>query len=210
AIETLADILLPHIITLPRSLTKTKSETPPSQPIPIKPSSKTQSEEILEHWLRDGARQANKVIYHCNADYEINMASTLTAALLYKHRLYVASVGDSRAYHYSNDRGLTCISNQVGGTSLPGGQQATSAQVLEDRLLGVHYNVPVEVRQMAVQPGELILLCTDGLWHMVNDQRLEEMLAGGGDTQVMAHTLVEAANRAGGEGNISAIVVRVQ
>ncbi|MBO0782493.1 MAG: protein kinase, partial [Ktedonobacteraceae bacterium] len=40
AIETLADILLPHIITLPRSLTKTKSETPPSQPIPIKPSSK--------------------------------------------------------------------------------------------------------------------------------------------------------------------------
>lgn len=199
AIETLTDILLPHLVTLSRSNTRTGS--PPSpQPIPIQPTPTNPPDTIIEQWLHEGVRQANKVIYHCNADYDIQMASTLTSGLLYKHRLYIGNVGDSRAYHYTRDAGLRCIS-----TNAPGQKGAA-----DNRYLGEHYNVPIELAYHDMQPGDLILLCTNGLWHMVDDQRIEELLARGGDTQMMAHMLLEAANRAGGEGNISAIVIRVQ
>jgi serine/threonine protein phosphatase PrpC len=59
---------------------------------------------------------------------------------------------------------------------------------------------------------DLILLCTDGLWHMLPDERLRELLvkSRGTDPQSMAHSLVDTANLAGGDGNISAIVIRVQ
>ncbi len=59
--------------------------------------------------------------------------------------------------------------------------------------------------------GDLLLLCTDGLWSMLSDERLESLLAQDkdGDPQLLARKLVDAANRAGGEGNVSAIVVGV-
>jgi serine/threonine protein phosphatase PrpC len=105
AIETVADILLPLIAIVPHLGT--------SRPTPIangplsesKPRSsqmaqkKPPADTILEQWVKDAVRQANQVIYHCNADYDTQMASTLTTALIYKRRLYVANIGDSRAYH---------------------------------------------------------------------------------------------------------------
>ena len=50
--------------------------------------------------MRESVRRANQVIFHCNADYETSMASTLTMALVYKHRLHIASIGDCRADLY--------------------------------------------------------------------------------------------------------------
>jgi len=54
------------------------------------------------------------------------------------------------------------------------------------------------------------LLCTDGLWRMLWDERIKEILAQGGDPQKLTRTLVDEANLAGGEGNVSAVVVRIQ
>ena len=53
-------------------------------------------------------------------------------------------------------------------------------------------------------------MCTDGLWHMVHDERLEELLAIGGDVQILVNLLVEAAKSAGGEGNVSVILILVE
>ena len=76
--------------------------------------------------------------------------------------------------------------------------------------LGEQYQIAIELFKRDVEVDDLILLCTDGLWHMLSDEQIQKILALGGDTQMLAHTLVEAANTAGGTGNISAIVVRVQ
>jgi len=72
--------------------------------------------------------------------------------------------------------------------------------------------VGVDLFQHAVEPNDLILLCTDGLWHMLHDERLAELLGQGqgDDPQMLARMLVDAANIAGGEGNVSAVVVKVQ
>src|SRR2546430_12533495 len=51
---------------------------------------------IVEQWMREAVRRANQVIYHCNADYETKMASTLSVALVYKRHLYVTSVSEDR------------------------------------------------------------------------------------------------------------------
>ena len=72
-------------------------------------------------------------------------------------------------------------------------------------------NRTVDFFQFALEVNDLVLLCTDGLWHMVRDERMEELIAQDhdGDPQKLARTLVDEANLAGGEGNVSAIVVGV-
>lgn len=222
AIETVADILLPQMATtsrspLPASATSTPvthgNRQPTSSLRPAPPP-----DTILERWMRDAVQQANRVIYHCNADYDTTMASTLTVALMYKRLLYVGSVGDSRAYHYSARTGLRRLTNDhtlaarlVEADLLQPDEVYESAKRNQHyRYLGHTYQVPVDLFQCETETGDLILLCTDGLWHMVRDERLQELLARGDDPQEIVHLLVEAANAAGGEGNVSVIVVRVQ
>ena len=224
AIETVTDVLLPLIATVPQS--STSRPTPGSSaltPVGNRPSptlqNKLPDDMMLEQWLRNAVRQANQVIYHCNADYDTTMASTLTVGLIYKRRFYATNVGDSRAYHYSVSKGSlrritndhTMAANLVEADLLRPDEVYESAKRNQHyRYLGHTYNIAVDLFQQEVEPDDLLLLCTDGLWHMLRDERIKELLALGGDTQRLANILVEAANDAGGEGNVSAIVVRVQ
>ena len=198
AVATIADVLIPQL-TVPASsnsfrtpITSTGgklSSARMSKPLPT-------TDTILEQWLREGVRQANSVIYHCNADYDTTMASTLTMAMIYQRHLYGVSVGDSRAYHYNLGKGIRCVTFDQTQHIRLGQSSATSTDLF----------------QCAVEVNDLVLLCTDGLWKMVADERLAELLAQGyhGDLQKLARNLVDAANLSGGEGNISAIVVRIR
>ncbi len=217
AVETIADVLLPPLtISLPSSMytgsIRKNPATGPSHALPP-------PEAIIDQWLRDGVRQANQVIYHCNADYEATMASTLTVALMHKHTLYVASVGDSRAYHYNAVQGLHRVT-----TDATSGANPVEAESLEpaalpnnprhnpyDHYLGQSNQIQVNTYQHPLEINDLVLLCTDGLWQMVPDTMLEQLLAQNvdDDPQKIARLLVDTANKAGGEGNVSAIVVRI-
>jgi serine/threonine protein kinase/serine/threonine protein phosphatase PrpC len=222
AIETVADVLLPLLATpLPSQSSMSPGNNsflsrggPPGRtsiPAPL-------PDTIVEQWLKEGVRRANQVIYHCNADYETSMASTLTTALVYKHHLYITSVGDSRAYHYSPTKGLTCVTtdhtlaaNLVEAKLFKPEEIYSSAKNKHlYRYLGQSNRIQMDFIGCEVEVNDLILLCTNGLWHMVRDERLKELLAQGGDPQKLARMLVDEANLAGGEGNVSAIVVRVQ
>lgn len=208
AIETIADVLLPLLSTSTstQSLSATPSElglTPilvsPSYKSRLQPTRQTDAERI-EQWMRDAVRQANQVIYHCNADFDTTMASTLASVILHKRHLYLANVGDSRVYCYNEKTGL----QQIGNAG------STTNQASSNHYLGQQYQVAIELFNRNVEIDDLVLLCTDGLWHMLDNEQIQKILALGGDTQMLAHTLVEAANTTGGTGNISAIVVRVQ
>ncbi|MGH2481279.1 MAG: PP2C family protein-serine/threonine phosphatase, partial [Ktedonobacteraceae bacterium] len=78
------------------------------------------------------------------------------------------------------------------------------------RFLGQSSQLQVDYFERELEVNDLMLLCTNGLWHMLRDTRLQELLARGGDPQKLARTLVDEANRAGGEGNVSVVLVRVQ
>nr|BBH95450.1 hypothetical protein KTA_36490 [Thermogemmatispora argillosa] len=203
AIATVADFLIPRLTASP----------PKAQN-----GNDSQAAQQAEAWLRESVLRANQVIYHSNADYNTAMASTLTLALLHSHRLYVASVGDSRAYHFGPGKRLERITrdhslaaNLVEAELLAPDELYSSAR--RHRLyrhLGLAPHLTIDFFSRQVAAGDLILLCTDGLWHMLRDERLCELLARGGDLQQLARSLVDEANRAGGEGNISVILVRVQ
>jgi serine/threonine protein phosphatase PrpC len=228
AIETVADVMVPPLAAASRSASYRKVSSVSSQSGGNKkaatPSRIVQptppADLIIAQWLQDSVRQANQVIYHCNADYEVNMASTLAVVMMYKRHLYVASVGDSRVYHYNASKGLTKLTHDhTIAANLVDAQLFHTEDLYSSpkrdqhyRYLGQSNQVAVDLFQIDVGVNDLILLCTDGLWHMLRDERLAELLqqGQGDDTQKLARTLVDAANVAGGEGNVSAIVVRVQ
>jgi serine/threonine protein kinase len=220
AIETIADVLLPLLATpLPST-----SYTPPaghistiSRGIPnYKPPALPDS--TLEQWIRESVRRANQVIFHCNADYETSMASTLTMALVYKHRLHIASIGDCRAYLYRPGGTLRCLTaDHTLAANLVQAHLLQPDEIYDNaknkqlyRFLGQSSHVQVDYFENEVEINDLVLLCTNGLWHMLRDTRLQELLARGGDPQKLARTLVDEANLAGGEGNISVILIRIQ
>ena len=167
--------------------------------------------------MGESIRRANQVIYHCNADYETLMASTLTIALVHKRHLYVSNVGDSRAYHYSSqDKVLQCITTEHISAANP--IQANQLELIETSPIGQHLSrylgqdnrIQIDYYHTQVELNDLLLLCTNGLWHMLRDEHIKEILAQGGDAQKLARILVDEANLAGGEGNVSVIVVGIQ
>lgn len=215
AIETIADILLPLLTTLsPSQSTVARDQPQSNRPFQVAHPPET----LLAQWMRDAVRQANQVIYHRNADYDTTMVSTLTTTLLYKRHLFIASVGDSRAYHYNKHKGLECITtdhtlaaNLVEADLLrPDDVYKSPKRNQHYRYLGQNYQVVIDLFESRVELEDTILLCTDGLWHMLRNERIQEILTQGGDPQKLAHTLVREANDAGGQGNISAIVIRIK
>lgn len=168
--------------------------------------------------MRESVRRANQVIFHCNADYDTSMASTLTLALVYKRRLHIASVGDSRAYRYRPGKELRCItSDHTLAADLIQANLLQPHEIYDSakkkhlyRFLGQRNQVQSDYFECEVELNDLILLCTNGLWHMIRDDRLREILDRGGDPQKLARVLVDEANKAGGEGNVSALLIRIQ
>ncbi len=223
AIETIADVLIPLLTAPSHSYSRVTphhhNTSGASQTAPGKPGQSTiPPDSILERWLGDSTRQANQVIYHCNADYDAQMASTLTAALLYKHHLSIAHVGDSRAYHYTAHTGLRCLTHDHSMAA-----QLVAANLLQPeeiytspkrnqlyRTLGKAYSVPIDTFQLEVVAGDLLLLCSDGLWHVLRDEQIAALLMQSNDPQQQAKLLVEAANKVGSDGNISVIVAHIQ
>ncbi len=217
-IETLADIVLPLLATTGRLSSQT---TPHNAQVPLGTTFAMQATRpptsILGQWLQDGVRQANRVIYHCNADYETTMGSTMTAALVHNYRLYIAHVGDSRAYHFNTTTGLHCLTQDhtlagdlvVAGLLQPDEIYKSAKRNQHHRYLGNAYQVQVDLFQQKVEASDIVLLCTDGLWNMLRDKQIEDILAQSKDGQALAQELVETASKSGSEGNTSAIVLRI-
>jgi serine/threonine protein phosphatase PrpC len=217
AIETVSDVLLPFLAT---PLPSNSYSTPGNSPTVIQrnhPGIMYQStqppEKVFEQWMGESIRRANQVIYHCNADYETRMASTLTIALVHRRHLYVSSVGDSRTYHYnSHNHNLQCITTAYASIANQDIELIATNAIGQDitHYIGQDTRIKIDYFHTKVEMNDLLLLCTNGLWHMLPDEHIKEILAQGGDPQKLARILIDEANLAGGEGNVSVIVVGIQ
>jgi len=78
------------------------------------------------------------------------------------------------------------------------------------RALGVEPDIPIDNVTLGLQPGDRIVLCSDGLYSMISDEEIATILASTEDTEAVARQLVEAANQAGGEDNTTVIVIDVE
>ena len=148
-----------------------------------------------------------------------DMGSTLTLAVIEDDRLTVAQVGDSRAYLWRAGE-LTRLTEDhtVPGALLKQGKLTPEEahdhphrHVLY-RSLGLKPGIEVDIYpSIVLQPGDMLLLCSDGLWDMVHpDSRLAAFLTAEGDLRTTVRRLVDAANEAGGEDNVTVVLARVE
>jgi protein phosphatase len=142
------------------------------------------------------------------------MGSTLTLALAVGRTLFVAHVGDSRAYLMRDGRlhRLTTdhtLLNELTerGEILPGQEgNARLKHVITNAVGGSDSGVRVEATRAALQPGDRLLLCTDGLTDPLGDEAIGSVLAAHPDSQAACDALVSAANARGGRDNVTAVV----
>jgi serine/threonine protein phosphatase PrpC len=168
--------------------------------------------------LRAGVESANHSVYQRNREQSTVMGTTMTVCLVVDATAYVAHVGDSRCYLYREPGGLSQITQDhsivaalVGaGVIKPEDIYTHPSRNLIYRYVGEKANVEVDTCEIPLVPGDILLLCSDGLWEMVRDPQIATLLASHvPDPNHTAHVLIQAALAGGGVDNVSAIVVRV-
>jgi serine/threonine protein phosphatase PrpC len=173
------------------------------------------SEEFLTDMLVGGVEWANLAIYHHAQSLRTDMGTTLTAALVVDTKAYIVNVGDSRAYIYRESEQLLQITrdHSLVATLVEEGQiTADDIYTHPDRSMiyrSLGYSETVEVDWFVTDfcPQDRLVLCSDGLWEMVRNVSLERILRNCKQPTEASNRLVQAALRAGGEDNISVIVV---
>lgn len=175
------------------------------------------SEQVIDI-LIDGVHWANQVIYQYGNEHNADMGTTVTAVLLIDESAYIINVGDSRTYIYRPGSGLTQITRDH---SLVARMVETGAITPDEiythpernkvyRGLGDKMDVTVDWFVLPIQNNDLLLLCSDGLWEMVRDPKIAEILQTYTSSPMLAsNALLRAALQAGGSDNVSSLVVKV-
>lgn len=179
----------------------------------------TQAVSFIGEQLEAAIQQANKAIvgYGEKKSSARGLGSTVTAALLQDDRAYIANVGDSRTYLMREDvltpitRDHSLVARLVESKQIEPDDIYTHPQRnLIYRSLGAgHKHVEVDIFHLTLQPGDRLLLCSDGLWEMIRHQDLLKTLSEQESPQEICDQLIKLANANGGEDNISAVVVQV-
>jgi protein phosphatase len=169
--------------------------------------------------LRDAIYRANKIIYqtaqsqtHCEG-----MGTTIVACMFYDNKVSIAHVGDSRAYRLreesfeqlSLDHSLLQELVDRGFYSAEEAQRSTNRNYVT-RALGVEPSVEVEVNEFEVLPGDIYLLCSDGLPDMVEDDDIHLTISTfNASLDIVGKQLIELANDHGGRDNVSVQLAQV-
>lgn len=167
--------------------------------------------------LKTSIRFANRRVLEKTrekAEYE-GMATTVVAALIGEDRADIAHVGDSRIYLIREGK-IRCVTSDhswVNEQVLSGIIDSAQARThplrnVVTRALGGKEDLEVEMQSLELQDLDLLLLCSDGLTSMIDDDEiLRIILADGNDMNQALASLVEAANGSGGDDNTTAILV---
>ena len=161
-------------------------------------------------------QEANRRVYEAAAsdDARAGMGTTITAALVESDTVHIGHVGDSRAYRVregvleqlTEDHSLVAELVRSGKLS-PEEADVHPQRSVITRVLGTDPEVDVDTFEVEAQPGDVFMICSDGLTSMVDDDAILAVLGQGGKTlQQRARSLVDAANRGGGEDNITVIL----
>ena len=180
--------------------------------------SKQVTREALLPLLIEGVKYANRVVHQRNQERRTEMGTTMTATLVVDTTAYVAHVGDSRLYLYRPAKGLSQITQDhsmvaalvAAGVNQPEDIYTHPMRNLIYRFLGEKSTVEVDASTVPLAAGDILLLCSDGLWEMVRDRQVAAILATSmPNPSRKAHALVQAALAGGGADNVSVIVVQV-
>jgi serine/threonine protein phosphatase PrpC len=170
----------------------------------------------LEVWIKDAVLAANKAVYTRGKGAGSDMGSTLVIAVLDGATLHLANVGDSRIYLVNKDNIQQLSTDHSLVERLVASGQITREEARTHdkknviyRTMGDKLNLEVDKSKHTLVQNDYLLLCSDGLSGMVDDPYLQNIIMNAPSPQQACEDLIKAANAAGGEDNITAIVVKI-
>jgi len=177
----------------------------------------------LRSLLLAGVQEANRAVFQrneANVGVEGRMCTTMTAMVMLGAEACVANVGDSRTYHFNQCSGRltqitrdhSLVADLVQSKEITRDDMRTHPQRnVINRGLGKQVEEEIDIFCGPVHIDDLFLLCSDGLWEMVPDVRIQEILSQAQcPASALSEQLVADALAAGGWDNIAALVVQVR
>lgn len=181
-------------------------------------ASEGMSGDQLAEVLQEGIQKANSDIYASSlgkSEYS-GMGTTVTSAVISYDRMVVGHVGDSRAYILKDGRLKRITRDHSLVEELVMNGTITEEQAMHHpqkniitRALGVDGIVDIDIQRVDIRAGDTVLLCTDGLTNMLEEDRIERVLVQTQNPDDAAHRLVQMANEAGGQDNVTVLLAKV-
>jgi protein phosphatase len=167
-------------------------------------------------WLAEAMQAANEAVYAHRQRAGTNMGTTLVAALVVGNRAHIANVGDSRAYIVSGGddiRQITTDHSLVERLISTGQLRPDEARVHPQRnviyrTVGDKERAQVDFFVQDLNPGDSLLLCSDGLCGKVEDAEICRLVTHSRSPQEACEQLVQAGNDNGGDDNITVIIIQ--
>lgn len=164
--------------------------------------------------------QANEAVFDLASkhDHYRNMGTTVVAALLFEGSAVIGHIGDSRAYKV-RDGGLIRLTedhtlvNELAKSGQISPEEAANhpRRNVLTRALGTDREVEVDLKGFFWKPGDLLLLCSDGLYTMVSEEEMRDtMTAEDLDLEGKADRLIELALEAGGDDNVTVLLIEYE
>ena len=166
--------------------------------------------------IRHEIESANtEIITQAQKDEKLRgMGTTMVAATIVGHYAYVANVGDSRLYvageqiqQITKDHSLVQEMVRMGELNAEEARNHPDKNIIT-RALGAERTVDVDFFDLKLEPGNVVLMCSDGLSNMVEDDRIGEIISDTDrDLQERGQALISEANRNGGKDNIAIVLI---
>ena len=176
----------------------------------LEKSSTDKPEEILNRIV---GIANNELIRVAHTDVKLEgMGTTLVAATIIGNTLYFANVGDSRLYlindkirQLSKDHSLVEEMVRLGGIKAEEAKHHPDKNIIT-RAIGVKNDVEADIYEYRLKKGDMILMCTDGLSNMVEDEDMFDIVKGARDIVEAVEMLIDKANSNGGRDNIGVVL----
>lgn len=230
AVESAATALRPVLAAIiPTPTLRLAGEAPlPAEPFPweikikdgnydLRPNAEL--EALLQRTVEQTVADAHLAVRAAAAAIDAldDAGCTFTLAILVGRAFYLAHVGDSRAYLWRQAQLRQLTHDHSGAAALVAAGVVTPAEArqlpvahqLYRYLGGAPAAAKPDISVQQLEPGDVLLLCSDGLWDMISDVEIAQQLLAHPELPDAAAALVEAANAAGGEDNISVALARI-
>jgi protein phosphatase len=174
--------------------------------------------DAVESLLDDAFQVANNTVKDEAEQRGSDMGTTLVAMLILDGRMgFIANVGDSRAYLHrgeelfqvSRDHSLVAKMVERGRITAEEARTHPHSNILL-RTVGTERDIDIDIFRVELEPGDRVLLCSDGLWGEVEDRDLESLLNTYEDSRIASRELIRAAHHGGGKDNVTLVLVTVE
>lgn len=169
-------------------------------------------------FIRSAIEKANTTIYKKSIENDefYGMGTTITMAYIFEGKLYIGHVGDSRAYllrdnkfiQLTEDHSLVAEMVKKGSISEKEAECHPQRNVIT-RAIGTDKEVITDIIVENIHKDDILLLCTDGLTNMMNDNEIKEILVNKMNLQKNCNSLVKKANKLGGIDNVTVIAIKL-